>query len=235
MNFSFNSGKLVLSEQFDHVEALKVDITSFSVEVVEHESDDVIVEFYRTGYGKGTEPVMTLSGNMLTIEEPIKLLGVNLSSGKILVYVPAGSQLPYELNTVSGSIKLNTASTTANLGTVSGSIKVYQRGNQLKAKTSSGSIKVYEPFQTIEAGTTSGSIKLTASSGSTAIQSKSVSGSIKVQLRDIEDYSIDYSSVSGSYKNEYMNGSLSSSNGSSALKITAKTTSGSIKLCDWND
>ncbi len=233
MDFSYHSGKLILSENFNNVEALKADLTSFSVEVVEHDSEEVLVEFYRTGFGKSTEPVMNILDNRLTIEEPITLLNINFSSGKILVYVPAGSQLPYDLSTASGSVKLNASSSTAVLRTISGSIKVYQGGDQLKAKTTSGSIKAYEPFHRIESGTTSGSIKLTASPDTTSIQSKSVSGSIKVELHDVEDYSINYSSVSGSFRNEYGNSSITSNNSSAALQINAKTTSGSIKLCDW--
>ena len=243
LSFS-GSGKLVCSEHYEGVTSIEADTASCAVEVVEHKGSDVIAEFYRLGFGSVKEPTMELRDGMLSVQETETPLGIHFGSGKVILRVPEGSALPYRLHTTSGSVRLGAASAEAVLQTVSGSIKVYQGGDSLTAETTSGSVKVYEPFDLLDIKTTSGSIKAVAAGGTTDVRMESVSGSVKLKLDGVSGYTMDYSTDSGSVKNEYpameynygayhKHGTAVWSDGS--LSIWAETTSGSIKLTDWND
>lgn len=243
MSFS-GSGELVYSKHYDDVTSIQADTASYALEVVEHDGSDVVAEFYRMGFGSVKDPTMEQQDGILSIRETETPLGIHFGSGKVILRVPKGSALPYRLHTASGSVRLGAASIEAVLQTVSGSIKVYQGGDLLTAETTSGSVKVYKPFDRLDIKTISGSIKAVADGGTTDVQMKSVSGSVKLKLDGVSGYTMEYSTVSGSVKNEYpameynygayhKHGTAVWSDGS--LPIRAETTSGSIKLTDWND
>lgn len=243
MSISF-SGEPVSSEQFTDVTSIAVDAVAYSIEVAEYDGSSVVAEFYRSGIGSAAAPETALTDGALVIQEASNPVGIHLGGGKIKLHVPAGSLLPYQLCSASGSIRLDAGSSTSELHTASGSVKVFQSGERLAIQTTSGSVKVYEPFNSLDIQTTSGSIKASAGSDTADAKLKSVSGSIKLKLDGVSGYTMDYSTVSGSVKNEYpameynyaahhKHGSAVWSDGS--LSIQAETTSGSIKLTDWDD
>lgn len=238
MTFS-GSGKLVSSEHFTDVTSVQIGASSYSIEVTEHDDPDTIVSFYRVGLGSAAEPDVILENGTLQISEQGVIIGLHLGGGRIVVQVPRGSKLPYALSSVSGSIHLDAVSTTAKLHSISGSLKAYQAGGKLIADTTSGSIKLYKPFVSIDAQSTSGSIKAAANAETEKMLARSVSGSVKLALRDVPGYQLTYRSVSGSVKDEYHGISYGKSGsapwGDGSLVIDAKTTSGSIKLTDWDD
>lgn len=234
------SGTLVSRTEFSLAEEVDVNLASFGVEVFTHDKENFIVDFYRSGFGTIKDPTIELIDGVLTVKETIMPIGINLGSGKIIVYVPEGTPLPYTLHSTSGSVRLRAPSTSANLHSTSGSVKVYSGGETLTAESTSGSVKVYAPFKTIDANSTSGSVKLIADAQSESIKARSVSGSVKIALDGVTGYILDYKTVSGSVKDTYANAKYSGRYGSirwgdESLKITAQSTSSSIKLTDWSD
>ncbi len=228
----------VFQERYDGVESVACALRSYAIEVRTWEGPDVEVSFYRWGLGGGELPETRVENGRLTVTEPWTL-GLLLGGGKVVVQVPAGTAMPYELRTVSGSVKLDAPCTTAALETTSGSVKVYRSGAALTARTVSGSIKVYEPFPAQDLRTTSGSVKAAADAGTEEVRMQTVSGSIKLQLEGITGYRLEHHVTSGSVRDEYRNIRYEQDGtdtwGDGSLWIHASTTSGSIKLTDWGD
>lgn len=241
--FNFNNnnkGSLVLSESFEGVTSLDVDVSSYSVEVVTHKKDNVTVDFYRVGLGTMDEPTVDMMNGVLTIKEPTRLVRVQLGYGKIVISVPESSRLAYDLRSTSGSVKLDACSSTAELKSVSGSVKVYQPGETLNADSTSGSVKAYSPFKEIDAHSTSGSVRVVADAQTAYVYASSTSGSVKIALENVSGYTLDYKSTSGSTKDSYRDFSYGSGHGNTAwgdesLEIKASSVSGSVKLTDWDD
>lgn len=240
MSLSNNERSLVFSKTFDDVSELKVSSSSYAVEVVTHRGDGFTVDFYRNGLGTMDEPTVELKGGVLTVEEPIRIVRFQIGYGKIVISVPEDSVLPYNLKSTSGSVKLDAQSTSAKLKSVSGSVSVYQPGETLDASSTSGSVKVYAPFNEINAHSISGSVKVTADAKTQTIKATSTSGSVRISLDGVSGYTLDYKTVSGSTKDEYRDFSYGSGRGNTAwgdesLEMIASSTSGSIRLTDWND
>ncbi len=233
----FGGKELVSSESFDGVDKVKIDSVSYSVYIEEYSGSQVVAEFLANGVGAAKVPEFKLDGDTLKIAQKPNI-GIDTSSGQIHVKVPSNSELDYEIDSVSGSVKVYATSSDLDIESSSGSIHA-KGGKTAEVESISGSVKLEEPFKTIKVSSVSGSVKLWADGDTKSIHVDSTSGSVKIGLRGVDGYTLDFDSVSGSVKDTYNStsgehsGTLKTGDGS--LSINVETISGSIKLTDWSD
>lgn len=226
--------QLTGKEEYDGINKLKVDITSYGIEVESYSGSKVSVEYY----GVSTDRlIVTVKDNQLLIQQDDHKKFFDWRSGKVVIKVP--SQLIEEmiLETVSGSINVDALAEDIKASSVSGSVRVSGQGNRLVASSVSGSVRNLGDFETVEARSTSGSVRTTATKRTNTLELQSVSGSIRISLAEGVGYDMNYSSISGSVKDEYQGISYKGvgecTYGNKQVRIHAGTTSGSIRLTNW--
>lgn len=239
---SFNNTHLDEGEEksFSNVEKIMVDSISLPVHIYESDVAKVTVRDNSTSHGLGSKNPNTLSqkGGVLSFKQKKRFSFLSIVRGGLIIEVPRGSILEYDISNISGSIIHDAISKdTLRATTVSGSIKIHQGNEKVFAKSTSGSIRIYSSFEDVKAQSVSGGVQILANQDSKQISGSSVSGSVTIQLANVTGYEMDYSTTSGSVKDTYANIDYSKSGnasyGDSSLKINASSVSGSIKLADW--
>ena len=210
-------GKLAAEASFSDVTDIAVESRTCSVEIVAGTGPDVVAQYYTGGLLPAKMPVWEQTGSTLCIATA---KGNFLSGGRLILEVPEDSALNYQLDSVSGSMK------------------VYVGGSTLTIQCTTGSVKVYEPFQSLDVETTTGSVKVTADGSTTRCRLESTTGSIKLALEDVPGYTLTAESTTSSVKDEYHGLSYERSVpgavwGDGSLAVAAESTTGSIKLTDW--
>ena len=119
-------GKLRVSAVFDDVETVAVDSGACAVEVLEGAGDSLTVAYYQSGFLPSDPPQWEQTENTLTVTSQSR--GI-LSGGRIVLWVPSGDPLNYQIQTASGSVRLDMPSGNAEIHTTAGSVKVYKGGN----------------------------------------------------------------------------------------------------------
>ncbi len=237
-----NSVPIVEGEKvtFENVQKIIIDTINLPVEIQEGDVSEVTIQDNSTAHGVGTKKPNKVAYEDGTLSfKQVKQRPLFFSiSGNVIVEVPKGSLIEYELESVSGYISHNAPSKgKLKADTISGAIKIHQSGEKLSAESISGSIKIYQGFKETKVETISGSIKLEANQDSEQISGSSVSGSFQIALKNVSGYMMDYSTVSSSVKDSYANIDYSKSgnatNGDGSLKINLSSVSGSINLTDW--
>ncbi|MDO5112576.1 MAG: DUF4097 family beta strand repeat-containing protein, partial [Clostridia bacterium] len=225
------------------VTAVKADLVSCPVNVSTHSGSDTRVKIRRVGLGIGrsNEPAVSLENGVLTVRQPRVLLNFSTVGYIVDITVPADACLDYDLMSISGSVRLDAPGNTAKLRTTSGSIRMSGSAVNVEAESVSGSVKLYgdERTQTVRAVTTSGSIKTAAGKNAQSIYATSTSGSVKISIPPDLGYTMDYKTASGSVKDVYRGVAYEKQGtaeawGANVVAITARSTSGSIKLTDWD-
>lgn len=228
------------AKSFSSVEKIVVDAINLPIHIYESDVAKVTVTDNSQAYGLGTKKpnVLAQKDHVLSFKQGKRFSFLSFIRGNIIIEVPRGSTLEYDISNVSGSlihdaISKNTLTTTS----ISGSIRIHQAGEKVFAKSTSGSIRIYSSFEDVKAQSVSGGVRILANQDSKQISGSSVSGSITIQLANVTGYEMDYSTTSGSVKDTYANIDYSKSGnasyGDSSLKINASSVSGSIKLADW--
>lgn len=227
---------------FSGVEKVVVDSINLSVKIYESDVAQVTVQYNAKVYGlnAGKSNRIDQAGGVVTVKQEKVGSFLSYVSGSIVVEVPRGSVLEYDINTISGSVEHDALSRgTFKATSISGTISIRQGGEKVLAKTTSGTVLVYSAFEEMSAKSTSGSVLIIANQDSKKVITSSVSGSVKIQLDSVLGYDMDYSTTSGSVKDAYRNMWLSkegnTTSGDSSLKIDVSSVSGSIKLGDWID
>ena len=220
---------------FSNVEKIVVDVISLPIHIYEGDVTQVTVQDNSSVYGLGANSHNTLTqkDGVLSFKQAKRFSFLSIVRGNVLIEVPKGSTLEYDINNISGSIIIDAPSRDTLLATtISGSVKIRQGGERVFAKSTSGSVRIYSPFEDVSAKSISGSVNILANQDSKQVSGSSVSGSVKIQLKDVTGYDIDYSTTSGSVKDTYANIDYSKSGntsyGDSSLKISASRVSGSI-------
>lgn len=158
-------------------------------------------------------------------------------SGKVRVSLPASWKGDLDLECVSGSVNMDGISAeSVSLEAVSGTVTISAcTVNRLDLETVSGSLSADGGFGRVSSETVSGSIKVDfrdAPAGKCKFES--VSGSVTLGLPHGTGYTLDYSSMSGSFSDEITgtNGSrkVSSRNGDGGIPIIVSTMSGSVRV-----
>lgn len=230
--------KLQDTGSYHNIENIDVSAISSSVSIEEYDGSTTEYEFF--SFTDKSNPTVEVNGNTLRIEQKMRI-GVEFFGSRIVIRVPKNDTLSYNTKTVSGSISLNAKSKDADLETVSGSIKVYLGGESIAANTTSGSVKIQQPFKNIDLSTVSGSIKAVTDKNTKVVSADTTSGSVKISLPSDCDYTLNYSTTSGSVRDDYhgisfdKRGSTTYGNKDNAMTISASTVSGSISLTDLGD
>lgn len=237
---SYEKSSPILNEEYAGVKKLECNMSSSELRVSEYDGEKVIVKAYSSGFPVTPAPSVSMTDGILKIQQ-INIISFGLfKRNTVEILVPRGSEFDYDLHTISGSLKLDAKSVNAALSSTSGSVKVYQGGKTLDLKCTSGSVKVYEPFVNARINCISGSIKSVCGEISENMDITCTSGSVRVKLYPADiGYVFNGDATSGSVKDEYRDSrfgnSGTSSQGDQKLSINVRTTSGSIKLADWND
>ena len=131
---------------------------------------------------------------------------MSLVIGSIVIEVPRNHIIKYDLNSISGSINHDVINRDiTKVTSVSGSIKIHQGGKNIVIETTNGSIYVQSSFEMMTINSINGSIHILATQKSKQILTSNVSGSTKIQLKNILDYNMNCSTIYGSIKNNYKN------------------------------
>ncbi len=230
---------LILSEEYSGVESINVNTASYSVRVEKYSGDKVKVEFYCTDKDGKDYISLTKDGSEVRVNQKMNTELFSVYNASVVVLVPQSSAYSYSVNTASGSIRLEAACKDANISSASGSVRVSDGGEAINVTTVSGSIRVSGAFEAANLNSTSGSIRAAADDKSKSLDANTVSGSIKIMLDGADDYSFEGSSTSGSIRDEYSGSRFSNyaknKVGAGTLKVSAHSTSGSIRLEDWSD
>lgn len=243
--FGFNLNNSMPIEEgekksFSKVDKIVVDSISLPVRIYESDVSEVTLQDNSTRYGLGNRKPNRIShkDGILIFEQRKQFSFLSFVKGNLIIEVPRGSTLEYDIESISGSINHDAVSKgTLRAETISGSIKIQQGGEEIFAESVSGAMRIYSAFEEVSAESVSGSINIIANQDTKEISGSSVSGSILVQLEKVSGYKMDYSTISGRVKDMYSNINYSKSgtgeNGDSSLRINASSISGSIKLTDW--
>lgn len=240
-NFGTQEGfaELKVNDSFSNVESIKTKLIDENIIVYTHDKKTVDVKYY--GDEKHT-PVVKQNGNTLIIERKKEFSFFNFNwswtASRVEIYVPKDALIEGNLNSVSGNIEVNATFNNEYLETVSGNISVYESGNKLTATSVSGNIRIYEPFDTVSFNTVSGNVRINTKEGS-SLRGDTVSGDVRANLCDTNcGYSLIFSSVSGSFKDNYNNQKIDKkaniSQGNSSISFDVETVSGDFKLEDWD-
>lgn len=210
-------GKLAAEASFSDVTDIAVEGRTCAVEIVAGTGPDVVARYYTGGLLPAETPVWEQTGGTLRVTTS---KGNFLSGGRLVLEVPEDDALNYQLDTISGGIR------------------VYVGGSALTVQCTTGSVKVYKPFQSLDVETTTGSVKVTADGSTTRCRLESTTGSIKLALEDVPGYTLTAESTTSSVKDEYNGLSYERSVsgavwGDGSLAVEAESTTGSIKLTDW--
>lgn len=225
---------------FTDVDRIEVKLLSVSIQIVESNVLEVTVKDNVSSRGLGDDHPIIISDKdgVLSIKQRKSRPFLSLITGEVVVEVPKGSMLKYNINNISGSIDHDAASgDTLTATSISGSVNIHHGGEKAYLKSTSGSVRVYEAFEELSASSVSGSVQVRADEISNSLTASSVSGSVGIMLERVAGYSMNYSTTSGSvtdkYENEKYPKSGNMTTGDGSLNIHASTVSGSIRLGDW--
>ena len=237
-NFIFSGRTEVLYQSsFNDVDKINVDITSYDVEIKEHDKNDIAIEI--TGNEKNKDKMKVEENNgKLTIKQDgsIICIGLCLAKEEIIIYVPKNIELEYNHKSSSGSVKSSVLITKGSIETTSGDINVTTllTGN---LKSTSGNIFL-EEGDTLEVSSTSGDIEINQINSLTG---SATSGNLSI---DSLTNKINFGLTSGDVKinslniNEDSNITATSGNIKIGLEkeifIDAKTNSGDIDIDNKN-
>ena len=227
---------------FVGVEKIVVYSTNLSVDIYESDVKQVTIKDQSKVSGLGTKKIVQMNQNeeVIIIKQSKKNFFLTSVRGNIVVEVPKNSGLEYDVKTISGDIDHDASSEDRVKATsISGEVEIKKTGEKLVVETTSGTVQIDSPFEEIKVKSVSGSILARANQDSKKLALSTVSGSIKIQLKEVLDYNVNYLTTSGSIKSTYKNGDYSklekSKKRDNQLEIDASSISGSIKLMNWND
>ena len=226
---------------FLNVEKVIVETINLPVHIYESDVAQVTIQDNTTvyGIGPGKPNLISHQDGVLAFKQVKQKSFMTLVKGHVIVEVPKGSSLNYQLGSISGDISHNALSKeNLKVQTISGTIEIRQKGEEVSAESISGAVRIYEAFEEVSADTISGSISLVADQGTKEISGSSISGSIKIMLNKVSGYEMNYSTVSSQVEDVYSQTNYSKSGkgktGDGSLSIDVETISGSIALEDWH-
>lgn len=226
---------------FSNVEKIVVELVNLPINIYESDVSQVTIKDNSKVYGFiiGKPNTIDEKDGVISIKQGKGISFFSMVRGNIIVEVPRESILEYNINNISGNIDHDAISRdTLKAKTISGNISINRQGEKAIIKTTSGLLSVYSPFEELSAKSVSGNVRIVANEDSREVLSKTVSGSIKIQLENVLGYDMDYSTTSGGVRDAYKNIDYSklgnAIQGDSSLEIKVSSVSGSVNLIDWN-
>lgn len=171
-----------------------------------------------------------LDGDTLKVWRVKNFFGISFRTTRVIITIPARTRLEKcRGSSVSGSLHIAIDAKELEAKTTSGSIEINGSYDTTEVSSVSGSIKASGSAEDFGAKTTSGAISIEGKIGD--IRASTVSGKIKMRLEACEsDYTMNFSSVSGSITAGRNKFGRRAQFGSGNLRLDAKTTSGSISI-----
>lgn len=227
---------------FSNIEKIIVESVNLPVNIYEEDVEKVTIKDNSKVYGLSTGKPNTIDeeDGVLSVKQEKNYSFLFFVTGEIIIEVPKGSFLEYDINSISGKINHTALSKdTLRAKSISGAVRIHRGSERVTIETISGSVRIHAPFQEVSASSVSGSIHIVANQDTKQILTSTISGSTSIQLENVSGYNMEYSTTSGSIKDVY-EGLVYSKKGSttlrdSYLKINSSSVSGSIKLEDWNN
>ena len=233
----------------DSVKSVKVDVVSASVRMSVGSGSRVVVKI-TTNLPEERRPVAKLDGSTLTVKTPKNVVN-NFNFGQyktsVEITVPSSfntssraTSRDIKMENVSGSIQIEKITAGSfEVDVVSGSIKLTDiDADSVDTDSVSGSTTIEGKFRKFDVDSVSGSVHIKTSE---MVDSKSsantISGSVEISIPENKGFTLDYSSVSGTTKNDFTgfksdrktkSGTNEYKNG--GVKISAETISGSIHV-----
>ena len=237
------------SYSMDSIKDVDVELVSSSLKVGVGSVSQVTVKI-TTNLPEEKRPVAKMDGSTLTVKVP-KNIVKNFNFGQyrtsVEITVPASfntssraTSRDIKVENVSGSVHVeNITASSFDVDVVSGSIKLTGiDADSVDTDSVSGSTTLEGKFRKFDIDSVSGSVHVTTSD---MVDSKSavntVSGSVHISIPENNGFTLDYSSVSGTTKNDFTgfksdhktrSGKNEYKNG--GVKISAETVSGSIHV-----
>ncbi len=219
-----------------NIQRLVIHSISLPVEITDTSDNELHVDFID---GAEKHCLIKMENGQLEIKqkENRRPFVFHFANGKICLRVPQKELQNINADVVSGSLSIeNITAEDCDIEAVSGSVKIANCNfKTVDTEAVSGSVKMDGNFEKISVNAVSGSIKV---SSNTQLKEKSsfetVSGSVTLCLPKDSEYTLDYSSMSGSFKDDISgnkgNKSGTIQKGSGKPKISISTMSGSIKI-----
>ena len=217
-----------------NIQTLNIHSISLPVDITDTSDDKIYVDFIE---GAEKYCLINQANGRLEIKQKENRRPFNFVKGKICLRIPQNALKNLNIDIVSGSLSIeNISAEKCNIESVSGSVKVFNCDfKTVDTEAVSGSVKMDGKFEKMSVNAVSGSIKI---SDDIKLKEKSsfetVSGSVTLRLPKDSDYSLDYTSMSGSFKDDISGNkgrkTGSVHHGSGNPKISVSTMSGSIKI-----
>ncbi len=197
---------------FDDIDKINIELATIPVIIVEKDIDQIKVTstINVEGTGPRLENPIYKSNNTLHVKQEITM-GVYSSAGELLIEVPNGIELDYELNLVSEDLYIDAKINKLELNVVSLEAKIYQAAKDIKIND------------------VSGSIYLVANEDTKDIDINTVSSDINIQVEGSNSFNIDNESISGDIENNYGN----NNEAINEIDISVNSVSGDVILDDW--
>ncbi len=233
----------------DSVKGVNVDLVSASFRMSVGSGSRIVVKI-TTNLPEDRRPVAKMDGSTLVVKAPKNVMNnfnFGLYKTTVEITVPSSfntssraTSRDIKIDNVSGSIQVEKITANSfDIDVVSGSIKLTDiNADSVDTDSVSGSTNIEGKFSKFDVDSVSGSVNVRTSD---MVDSKSsvntVSGSVHIYIPENNGFTLDYSSVSGTTRNEFTgfksdsktkSGKNEYKNG--GVKISAETISGSIHV-----
>ncbi len=216
--------KIDTQEEIDSsdVKSIYINCISASINIIETEGNDIKVHFYgdyKSHNGK-LKLIAKKSGSTAKIEVDYPKMGISYSTLSMDIEIPKGYSKDIEIHGVSSDIYIETPATEysdVRVDTVSGNMKLNEiNADSVSAASISGNL--YADYiggnldftgtsSDVKVANITGEVKLNTVSGSLKFQmdkpydvsAKTVSGDVTIELDSLDEFYVDFSSVSGDF------------------------------------
>ncbi len=229
-------------QTFEGIEKIVFYGHSIPLAIVEEQRDDVLLidntKIVGMFANRIDENKYLVSENTLYFEQgyPKWLsFGINFNyevTGEVIIEVPEGVELVYEISSVTGGINIDAPSSELlKIENVNGDIKIKQGGDNLKIESVNGDIDIGSSFNTQLIKSINSDIETVADVYCDEIDIDYVNGDVTVALFEGVVYSVTHDAVSGDIRDSYTGGNDAEPSGVT-LEIEINGVSGSAAIVD---
>ncbi len=234
-----NSGNIAQDVQsYEDVEEIEVYLRDADIKIYETDSDKVTfydnteTSGFLLGFGDNVENTISFKNGKLVFNQGVEWsIGFNFitTTGDIVIEVPKGSKIEYNINAANSDIEFDALSSgTIDIDNVNGDIEIMQAGEELDIDTVNSNIEVYAVFEKIDIDGVNANVNCVADSSTKNISYDGVNGDLTVEILDDAEYNISLNSVSGRIDDDYDN-----ETNNDGIDISVDNVSGNVSLEDW--
>ncbi len=223
---------------FKNINKIVVRSSSLSISIIESVRDDVkvvsLVELEKSNVNNVSDNEVYTNDETLYFKQG-ETSGISILSvyGTILIEVPLGFAMEYELANANADITLDAPTMGLSVvSNVNGKTRIKQGGDSLNLKTAGGSVKIEAPFVVQKINSVSGKISTICDAKSEKLEANSINGNIKIQIPAGVGCSIDHKTLSGSIEVSDSISAYKYNKSKSSVMITVSAICGNIKIID---